>query len=90
MKQPPDKPRLPKLVRFVLVNSLTGAVLGWLIAAAFVYFNVNGFGDMVLHSSQRGTVVFILALSFGSTFAFAYMATAVWLLPSGKDDFDRM
>ena len=90
MEQPPKKPCVPKLVRFILVNSLTGVLIGWLIAGAFVYFNINGFGEMLMHSSQRGVVVFILALSFGITFGFAYMATAVWLLPWGKDDFDRI
>lgn len=88
--QPQKSPRLPKLVRFLAVNALIGVAVGWLVAAGVIYFNINGFGDVFMHSSQRWTAVFILALSFGSTFAFASVATAVWLLPSRKDDFDRI
>ena len=59
MEQPPKKPRVPKLVRFVLVNSLTGVLIGWLIAGAFVYFNINGFGAMLI-AGALGVVLAIL------------------------------
>lgn len=81
---------MPKLVRFVLVNSLFGVLIGWLIAAAVVYFNINGFGDLVLHSSSRITAFFILFTSFGTTFGFAMMASAVMLMPTDKDEFDKL
>lgn len=82
--------RLPKLIRFVLVNSAIGMLIGWAIAGAVLYLDIGGFGTMLARSSSKLTVLFILAMSFGSTFAFAYLATAVWLLPTDKDDFDRM
>lgn len=82
--------RLPKLIRFVLVNSAIGMLIGWAIAGAVLWFDIGGFGTMVAHSGNRPVILFILAMSFGSTFAFAYLATAVWLLPTDKDDFDRM
>ena len=46
-------------------------------------------------STQRGmggrdVAVFILAMSFGVTFGFAFLATAVILLPRDKDEFDRV
>jgi hypothetical protein len=83
-------PRLPKLVRFVVVNSAAGVVIGWLVAAGLIWFNVGGFGELVWHSSQRAVALFILALSFGVTFAFAFLATALILLPGDKDRFDRV
>ncbi|HHZ10071.1 MAG TPA: hypothetical protein GX405_14975 [Rhizobiales bacterium] len=86
----PRKPRLPKLIRFVLVNSLIGVAIGWLVAAGLIWFNVGGFGELVMRSSQRGVALFILAMSFGVTFGFAFLATAVILLPRDKDDFDRV
>jgi len=86
----PKKPRLPKLVRFVLVNSLIGVVIGWLVAAGLIWFNVGGFGELVWHSRQRGIALFILAMSFGVTFGFAFLATAVILLPRDKDTFDKI
>lgn len=83
-------PRVPKLVRFVVVNSATGVLIGWLVAAGVIWFNVGGFGELVWHSSQRGVALFILAMSFGVTFAFAFLATALMLLPGDKDRFDRV
>ncbi len=84
------KPRMPKLIRFVLVNSLIGVGIGWLIAAGLIWFNIGGFGQLVMHSSQRDVALFILAMSFGVTFGFAFLATAVILLPRDKDRFDRV
>ena len=94
----PRKPRLPKLIRFFTgafrkpreVNSLIGVLIGWLVAAGLIWFNVGGFGQLVMHSSQRDVAVFILAMSFGVTFGFAFLATAVILLPRDKDEFDRV
>ncbi|MEM9107921.1 MAG: hypothetical protein AAGC96_19945 [Pseudomonadota bacterium] len=81
---------LPKLIRFVLVNSLIGNGLGWLIAAAVLYFDLNGLGNLVMESRNMGMALFIMFFSFGFTFAFAYLTTAVLLLPTDKDDFDRI
>lgn len=81
-------PRVPRLIRFVAVNSATGVVIGWLVAAGLLWFDVGGFGDLVWHSRQRGVALFILAISFGVTFAF--LATALMLLPADKDHFDRV
>lgn len=81
---------MPKLVRFILVNTLYGVLIGWLIAGAVVHFNLNGFGDLVLNADSRITAFFILFASFGVTFGFAVMASAVMLMPTDKDDFDRL
>lgn len=81
---------VPKLIRFVLINSAIGVLIGWLVAAGVVYFNINGFGDLVLGSSSRVAAIFILLMSFGSTFGFAVMATAVMLMPVDKDEFDKL
>ena len=83
-------PRLPKLVRFVLMNSFIGAVIGWAIAAGLIWFNINGLGTMFHNSDSKPAIIFIMGLSFGSTFAFAYLTTAVLLLPTDKDDFDKI
>jgi hypothetical protein len=81
---------MPKLIRFVIVNTLAGVLIGWVLAAAVVYFNINGFGDLILGSSSRIAAIFILLLSFGGTFGFAVMATAVMLMPVDKDEFDKL
>ncbi len=81
---------MPKLIRFVLVNTALGVLIGWAVAAAVVYFNINGFGDLIWRSSSRTAALFILLVSFGSTFGFAVMATAVMLMPTDKDEFDKL
>ncbi|HMQ58211.1 MAG TPA: hypothetical protein PKE65_06645 [Rhizobiaceae bacterium] len=81
---------MPKLVRFVLVNSAVGALLGWGIAFALIHFNINGFGDLFAHADNKPAALAILGLSFGVTFGFAFLATAIMLLPTDKDGFDRM
>ena len=60
---------MPKLVRFVLINSIVGIVLGWLIAAAMVHFNIGNLGELISHTD---------------------LATAVMLIPTSKDDFDKL
>ncbi len=82
--------KLPKLIRFVLVNAAIGMLIGWGIAMAVLWFDLGGFGTMMARSGNMLVALFVLFISFGSTFAFAYLATAVWLLPTDKDDFDRV
>lgn len=79
----------PKLVRFVIVNSAVGVAIGWLIAAAFIIFNVGGIGALYMKSDHQIAATAIIMLSSGLTFGFGYLATAVMLLPTDKDDFDR-
>jgi len=81
---------MPKLVRFVLVNSLTGVAIGWLIAAGVVHFNIANLGVLIDHTQHKVAAVVMLAITFGITFGFAYLATAVMLMPTGKDDFDKL
>lgn len=82
--------KLPKLVRFVLANSFIGMCIGWVLAAGVVYFDINGFGSLVLGSRHVAIALFIMFFSFGITFGFAYLTTAVLLLPTEKDDFDKV
>ncbi len=80
---------LPKLVRFVIINSLIGIAIGWAVAAALVWFNIHGLGELVMHSRHRVVAIFVLAMSFGVTFGFGYLTTSILLLPTDKDRFDR-
>lgn len=81
---------MPKLVRFVIVNTLIGVLIGWFVAAGVIYFNVFDFGYVVMHSQSKGIAIFILALSFGVTFGFGFLTTAILLMPTDKDEFDRL
>ncbi|MBO6638280.1 MAG: hypothetical protein JJ920_14025 [Roseitalea sp.] len=81
---------MPKLIRFVVINSIIGMLIGWAIAAGLLWMNISGLGDMFMHSDAKPVVIALLFMSFGVTFGFAYLATAVMLMPTGKDDFDRL
>jgi len=80
---------MPKLVRFVLTNSLIGVAIGWAASIAFILMNVGGIGELFMRSDQKLIWSFIIAMSSGVTFGFAYLATAVMLVPTDKDDFER-
>lgn len=84
------KQPMPKLIRFVIVNSAIGIVIGWAIAAALLWMNISGLGDMFARSDAKPVIIALLGMSFGVTFGFGYLATAVMLMPTGKDDFDRL
>ena len=81
---------MPKLVRFVVVNASIGVLIGWAIAAALLWMNIGGLGDLYAHSDSKPVILALLGMSFGVTFGFAYLSTAVMLMPTGKDDFDRL
>lgn len=81
---------MPKLIRFVLINAAIGIAFGWLLAAMLVHFNVGHLGDLFAHTEHKAAAIALLGLTFGTTFGFAYLATAVMLMPTGKDDFDRL
>ncbi|WP_102958924.1 hypothetical protein [Mangrovicella endophytica] len=81
--------RLPKLVRFVLRNAAIGILLGWAVAAIIVALDIGGFGTRIGNAEQPYLAVLLLAAGFGVTFGFAYMATAVWLLPTDQTGFDE-
>jgi hypothetical protein len=81
---------MPKLVRYVLVNSFAGILFGWLVAAGMVHFNIAHLGELFAHTQHKLAAAAMLALTFGITFGFAFVATAVMLIPTDKDRFDRM
>lgn len=81
---------MPKLVRFVVINSAIGIAIGWALSLAVLYYNIAGLGDLYAHSNQKHIILFIMAMSSGVTFGFAFLSTAVMLLPESKDDFDRL
>lgn len=83
------KKGLPKLIRFVMINSAIGIAIGWLVAGLLVWFNIHGLGELVLHSRHRVVAIIVLGSSFGVTFGFGYLTTSILLLPTDKDEFDK-
>lgn len=81
---------MPKLIRFVLVNSLIGVLIGWMIAAAMLYTDIGGIGGLFMRSNDKLPILILLLGSSGITFGFAYLTTAVLLIPTDKDKFDQL
>ena len=55
-----------------------------------VHFNIGNLGELISHTDHKVAAVALLGLTFGITFGFAYLATAVMLIPTSKDDFDKL
>ena len=81
---------MPKLVRFVMTNAAIGILIGWGIAGFLVWSDVGGLGQLYATASNKRAVVALMGVSFGTTFGFGYLSTAVLLMPDRKDDFDRL
>ncbi|SJZ64054.1 hypothetical protein [Consotaella salsifontis] len=87
---PQSSAKMPKLVRFVLKNALIGVVFGWVVAALLLYFDMGGMGTRIAHSRDPIPPLVMLAMGFGVTFGFGYLATAVWFLPWDQESFDKL
>ncbi len=70
---------MPKLLKFVFKNIAIGIVVGWSFVAALLYFDVGGFGTLVLNSSMKWVALSMLGLFFAVTFGSAAVASAVLL-----------
>ncbi|MEF2073867.1 hypothetical protein [Consotaella aegiceratis] len=82
--------KMPKLIRFVLKNSVIGVLFGWGVAAALLYFDIGGMGSRVGRASDPIPPLVMLGMGFGVTFGFGYLATSVWFLPWDQESFDKL
>ena len=78
--------KMPRLFRFLLWHIFLGTLAGWLFAAGLLFFDVGGFGSLVLGSPSKWVVLGMLAVMFSVTFGSASVATAVL---SGRDFIDE-
>ena len=79
---------MPKLLKFVFKNIAIGIVVGWSFVAALLYFDVGGFGTLVLNSPLKWVALSMLGLFFAITFGSAAVASAVLLGHDFNDDED--
>lgn len=74
-----------RLVRYVALGALEGAVFGWVVLLLLLWRDVFGLGTLVHGAEQGATALVVLALSFGVTFSFLGIAwRVVVLLPDEK------
>ena len=74
--------RLPKLVRFMLVHSANGMVVGCLFLFALIWLDVAGIGRLLAQDAS-GLATFVLFFQTALTFGAVSMGIAVMHL--GRD-----
>jgi len=79
--------RIPKLIKFLGMHAIFGAILGVAVAVGLLWLDVAGIGTLFL--GERAPIIAGLLYfgSFAFTFASFAMGTAVMLLPKDEDDF---
>ena len=83
---------MPKLFKFLLKHIAVGILVGWAFVAALLWFDVAGFGSLVLNSASRNVALALLGVSFAVTFGSASAATAVLMgdeFMTGGDNGDQ-
>ncbi|MCS6778151.1 MAG: hypothetical protein NZ555_00420 [Geminicoccaceae bacterium] len=74
-------PRDMRLVLFLAKNAAIGVIVGWMLLAALLWFDVARLGELLL-ASEHGLLTLLLAMAgFAVTFGSLAMGTAIFLLP---------
>ncbi|MXU66103.1 hypothetical protein [Oceanomicrobium pacificus] len=81
----PERPRLPKLLRFMALHALWGMVLGCGVLFALIWTDTFGLGRL-LSQDGSGLATFVLFFQMALTFGAIQMGVAVMLLGDSKDD----
>jgi hypothetical protein len=74
---------MPPLIRFLLKWSLIGMAAGWLFVALLLYADLGGVRGLLSRAESPMLWIFVLAFSFGISFAQVTVLAAVLL----RDDF---
>ncbi len=81
---------MPKLFRFLLINTLVGVGASWLLLAALLMADVWGLGGLVARSQDGVLAIAMLAAGFAITFGSASVATAVLTMRYEDEDSGKM
>jgi hypothetical protein len=71
------------VARSLLLNALTGLVVGWGVLGALLLADVAGLGTLLAGSREAPLLLAALAMQFGVGFAVFAAATGLFLLPRG-------
>lgn len=82
-KLTPDEARRDhrEMLRFLAINAALGIVVGLVLTAALLYFNIGGFLTRVQHASMPGIAVLLVAAPLSLLLGGASMSTAIMLMP---------
>ncbi len=70
-----------RLLLFLARNCALGILVGWGVLAGLLYFDVAGFGTVLLNAADRWLALLMAAAGFAVTFGSLAMGTAIFLLP---------
>ncbi len=70
-----------RLLFFLARNCVLGILVGWTVLAGFLYFDIAGFGTVLLNAADRWLALVMAAAGFAITFGSLAMGTAIFLLP---------
>lgn len=80
MPPPPDR----RLLVYLASNAAAGVLVGWLLLAALIRFDVGRIGELLARSDEAWLWLLLAAGGFAVTFGSLAMATAVFLLPRDR------
>lgn len=69
------------MLRFMALNALAGVVIGLLIAAAILLFDLGGVGTLVRNSSDPLIAIILIAFPMALVFGASVTASAIWTMP---------
>ena len=78
-----NRPRLPRMVRFLAVNAAAGALVGGLAAVGMLATDAGGIASLASASGSLPTAPFMLIGGFALTFASLAMGSAIMLMSRG-------
>jgi hypothetical protein len=73
------------VVRFVIMNGVTGMALGVVLALSLLLFNFAGLRDILAATGLYVPTYLLLTMGFAVTFGGAFCASAIMLLPEGDE-----
>lgn len=82
------KPDPYRLMRYVAIGALEGALAGWVLLALLMALDVQGIGTLIRNVAEGHTMFLLAVIMFGVTFGMVGIGWRVMvLLPlEGEDD----
>lgn len=83
-KTPPDP---YKVVRYVAIGALEGAIAGWVLLGILMTLDIAGIGSLIRRVAEGHTMFLLAVVMFGVTFGMVGIAWRVMvLLPDEKGE----
>ena len=78
-----------KVVRYVAIGALEGAIAGWVLLAALMAFDVQGIGTLIRGVAEGHTMFLLAVVMFGITFGMVGIGWRVMVLLPNEEGEDE-